>query len=1158
MEKPFTEANYRRGFWPFIITQFQGAFSDNLFKYILIYFFLSVAAAGGVNSGLLPSFDGMTELERTTAIAAWATMLFALPFILFPGIFGAIADRYSKQQVTVVSKGLEVGIMAVGGLALLSGNILLLWAILFLMAAQSAFFGPAKYGILPEILPESRLSWGNGIVQLTTMIAVIAGVGAASPVFNYLHARDAVHYSSALLVGLALLGLGASMFIGKPDPANPAQRIPLNPFAGMGAHIKAFRADRWLFLAVLAYTYFWFAGAIIQANLVTYGVVGLGLEGDAMTNAITQMAVAVSLGIGAGAFAAGYFSRGKIEVGLIPLGAIGMTIFSALLALDVFGFTTILALLFALGFFGGVFDVPLAATVQYRSPRHIRGGLMATTNMLTFVGIFVAGGLYWLLGRMDVGPRGVFLLTAVMSAAVGVYVCALLPVFALRLGLWVLANTIYRLKVLGRYNVPEQGGALLIANHTSFLDALVILAAIDRRVRFIMYQGIYEIPWIKPLARIMGAIPVSPGGGPREVVQSLRTATEAIQAGDLVCIFAEGQITRTGQMLPFRKGFERIMKGVDAPIIPVHIDRLWGSIFSFSEGRFFWKWPNRIPFPIHVSFGAPMPPTSNAFEVRAAIQELGTEAYSTRKDDTLMLQRAFARLARRNLWRFCIADARSGALSYIKTFAASVILGRKLKRLLAPAQMVGILLPQSVGSALTNIALQFMGKVPVNLNYTASKEANRIAAEKCGMKQIITSRAFLEQLPVDVPGDPIYLEDVMKTVTKKDRIIGLLLALLCPVKRLERLLGAPKHRSIDDLATVIFSSGSEGEPKGVMLTHFNVMSNVEAAIQVFPHKKGDCVVGMLPFFHSFGFTGTLWVVLTQNLSAVYHPNPLEAKQIGELCEKYKGKLLFTTSTFLQNFIRRCTPSQLSSLEHIVTGAEKLAPRVRDAFKEKFGIEPLEGYGTTECAPIVSLNVPDFRAPGFYQKGTKRGSIGHPIPGISVRIVDPDTREVLQNGAAGVLMIKGPNVMKGYLHQPEKTAQVLQDGWYETGDIATIDEDGFITITDRMARFSKIAGEMVSHTKVEEELQRVLGESERVLAVAGVPDATKGERLVVLHTMTDEQFDLLMGRLDQTGLPNLWVPKPKAFYKIDQIPILGTGKMDIKAVKTLARQLDIGE
>ena len=1142
MAQGYDKSNYRSGFWALIATQAQGAFSDNLFRWIIVYLLLGTTATA--------------TIESSGKITAVAGMLFALPFFLFVGIFGAISDRYGKQRVIVALKYTEILIMAAGGLALLTQNTFFLWVALFLMATQSAQFSPCKYAILPEALPEERLSWSNGFIQATTMMAIIAGTGLAGPLFSYLYPAGQVHWVSAGLVVLAIGGVLMARRIFRPPAANPNKTVPINPYAGTMEYFKVFWRDSWLGLSVLAYTYFWFLAALILNNLVPFGYVTLGLT----QTQISYMMVAGLVGIGVGSVAAGYLSRGKVEPGLVPIGALGMTIFGVLLGFDWYSFTGCIFLLFGLGFSAGFFNVPLASMIQRRSPAHLRGGAVITANMLTWIGIFLASALYWVLSSFGISPYTVFLASAIVSFGAGLYICIALPIFLLRSVLWLITNTIYRVRVFGREHIPESGGALLVANHTSFLDALVILTSIDRRVRFIMYQGVYDVPWIKPIAKMMGAIPVSAGGGPREVVQSLRRAADALKGGDLVCIFAEGQITRTGQMLPFRKGFDRVMKGADVPIIPVHIDQVWGSLFRFVDGKFVWKWPSRIPYTVTVGYGAPMPSDSNAYELRGAIQELGTEANAADVGKVELLHRQFVKKARRHPLALGIADQRSGSFRNIKVLASSIILGQKLKTLLSPnEEMVGILLPQSVGGTLVNIALQLMGKVPVNLNYTGSNESIATAAHQCKMRHVITARAFLEQMPVEVPGEAIYLEDILGSITKRDSITGLLLAIFCPVKVLEGRLGAPRHRTSDDLATVVFSSGSEGEPKGIMLTHYNIAKNIESALQVFPHKKGDCIVGMLPFFHSFGFTATLWLVLiTPQFHAIYHPNPMEARAIGALVKKYKGSILFSTSTFLHGFIRRCTPEQLKSLRHVITGAEKLAPRVRDAFKEKFGVEPLEGYGTTECSPIVSLNLPDVRAPGFFQKGTKRGSIGLPLPGISVRIVNPETRETLQNGEAGLLLVKGPNVMKGYLGKPEKTAEVLKDGWYETGDISTIDEDGFITITDRLARFSKIGGEMVSHTKIEDALQMLLDEPERVLAVAGVPDANKGERLVVVHTLSDEDFDLLLTKLDETGLPNLWVPKPKAFYKVDEIPILGTGKMDINAVKKLARTLDIGD
>jgi len=603
---------------------------------------------------------------------------------------------------------------------------------------------------------------------------------------------------------------------------------------------------------------------------------------------------------------------------------------------------------------------------------------------------------------------------------------------------------------------------------------------------------------------------------------------------------------------------ERISQGVEAPIIPVYLDRLWGSIFSYSEQKFFWKLPRRIPYLLTVRLGAPMAAGTPSYDVRRAIQDLGAQAYLSRRLDVPLLHRRFIRVARRHPLREAMSDMRIERMTYFKALVASIILARKLRGRLDERPMTGLMVPPSVGGALANVAVQILGKVAVNLNYTASAESLQSAMDQAELRHTVTSRAFLERVPIQLPGEHIYLEDVMASVTKGDRIRAILMALFCPVKLMERLLGAPRRRGQHDLAAIIFSSGSTGTPKGAMLSHFNILNNIECALQVFPHQKDESMMGILPFFHSFGFTGTLWLPLTYGFRAAYFPNPLEAKAVGALCAKHRCTFLIGTGTFFQNYIRRCAPEDFSSLKYAIGGAEKLTERVREAFKAKFGIEPLEGYGTTECAPIVSINVPDFRAPGFFQVGTKRGSVGHPLPGIALKTVDPETLEDLPGGEPGLLCVKGPNIMQGYLKMPELTAEVLRDGWYNTGDVARIDEDGFAWITDRLARFSKIAGEMVPHQKVEETLHGLLGITENAFAVVGVPDIQKGERLVVLHTVSDEQLQELLTKLDKAGLPNLWTPRSSAFYRVDALPVLGTGKLDLQRTKALARQLDVGE
>jgi acyl-[acyl-carrier-protein]-phospholipid O-acyltransferase/long-chain-fatty-acid--[acyl-carrier-protein] ligase len=1153
------------GFWALIATQFQGAFSDNAFKLLIIL--------------ALPTFAmelGDQSAERVAKYGTYfAMLLFTLPWVLFPGYAGYMGDRFTKSRVASWTKIWELCVVAVGLVAFINQNIFMLFAMLFMMAMQSTFFSPAKYGIVPEMMPETRLSWANGVLNMTTFVAMILGTAIAGPLLGFttgelnlsrlpgidLGEAERIHTfidGRIWLVGVpmvlfSLMGLAAAGFITKTPVANPDRQFSWNPWAGLRGQLRLFWRDKLLLLALVGIAYFWAAGALIQGNIVNLG--------DAMNwsnTSIGFLLVAIAIGIGIGSWVAGVMSGRKIELGLVPLGAMGMAVSATVLGVVEFGLMGTATWLFFLGLFGGIFDVPLMALLQHRSPRHAKGSMIAGSNFVTFAAMAGASGLGLVFNKFEITTYGIFLITGIASLGVGLYLCFIFPQQILRLPLWVLANTVYRLRVVGRSKIPARGGALLVVNHVSFIDAMVLTAALDRPVRFIMAANIYQVWWIRPIVKMLRAIPVKAGDGQREVVRSLNTATQAIQKGELVCIFAEGQITRTGQLLPFKRGLERIMKDTEAPIIPIQLDQLWGSVFSFAEGRFFWKWPRRIPFPIHVSIGEPMPFDTPAADVREAVQQLSSDAHMQRELESPLLGRAFVRTVRRHPFKMCVGDQMRPKLSYFMTYVSCIALARKLKPIIGDEKMVGLLLPQSVGGAILNIALQLMGRVPVNLNYTASKDAMASSVEQCEIAHVVTSHQFLKKFPIEVPGNPLYAEDLREAVVRKDRIIAILLAVFCPVPLLERILGAPKDLNENSLATVIFSSGSEGNPKGVMLTHRNIIANVEAVAEVFPHNAGDGMMGILPFFHSFGFTGTLWLPMYRGMFAAYHPNPLEAKIIGRLVKKYKPRFLVATPTFLQGFIRRCVTEEFESLDYVITGAEKLPERVRNAFNAKFGKEPLEGYGTTECAPVVSVNVPDFDAPGFHQLGTKHGTIGRPLPGVSVRTVNPDTGEPTPEGEAGLLLAKGPNIMKGYLKQSDKTNEVLVDGWYNTGDIGKLDEDGFIVITDRLARFSKIAGEMVPHTKVEETLHELLELDEQTFAVTSVADDKKGERLVVLHTLMDGELEVVVDKLNDSELPNLWRPKATSFYRISEIPVLGTGKMDLKAVKHLAQKFDVGE
>jgi acyl-[acyl-carrier-protein]-phospholipid O-acyltransferase/long-chain-fatty-acid--[acyl-carrier-protein] ligase len=720
----------------------------------------------------------------------------------------------------------------------------------------------------------------------------------------------------------------------------------------------------------------------------------------------------------------------------------------------------------------------------------------------------------------------------------------------LRALIWLITHTLYRIRRIGADNVPTTGGALFVANHMSLVDVVLLLAATKRPIRFLIFKDIYDQPTIKPLAKIFRAIPISSQLRPRDMIHSLRQASDAIRNGEIVCIFAEGQITRIGQLLPFRRGLERIMKGIEAPIIPVHLDGVWGSIFSYERGRFIWKVPRQIPYPITVSFGKPMPHTATAFEVREAVQALQTDAFAFHRERMRTLPQAFIRTAHLHPFRFAMGDKRRPRMKWGSALLSAIFLARRLRKTWEGQDMVGVLLPPSVPGALVNFAAMISGRIPINLNYTASNETLASCAEQCKLQTVITTKLLLEKIPLEVPGKQILLEQAAAAPRLAERLAALAIWFL-PRRLLERVLTGGPRKTLDDLATVIFSSGSTGEPKGVMLTHFNIASNIEQMGQTFMLANGDVLLGVLPFFHSFGFTVTLCLPAVLAIGVAYHPSPLDLVAVSELVRDYRVTFLLATPTFLQAYTKRCLPEDFGSLQFVLVGAEKLPDALALAFEDRFGIRPLEGYGATECSPVVAVNTRDFRAPGFRQVGSKRGRIGHPLPGVSIRIVNPETRERLPIDTAGLLLVRGPNVMKGYLNQPEKTAEVLKDGWYTTGDIAAEDEDGFLTITDRLSRFSKIGGEMVPHLKIEEKLQEFADATEKRFVVTGVPDEKKGERLIVLHTLPPEELKPIIEKLGEAGLPNLWVPRASQFFQVEELPHLGSGKTDLRRVHEIA-------
>lgn len=1119
-----------------LIAQFFAAFNNNAFKLMVAL----LAIRGLTGSWPADELEAISQRETTTAFVAYT-----LPLCLFSLVAGFFADRFSKRSLILGLKVAEMVLLA-GATSVLyynPGNRWALLALLALLGTVSALFSPAKYGILPELLPHEELSKGNGLLEMWTFLAIISGTGAGGFLLD--HCEGKIHFAGLFLALLAVVGIMAAETI----PPVPAAGNKQSPLTAIRNAWQVIRGDRVLWLAVLGQTFFWTIVSLVGQDVLVF-TKALGLSDTA---AVLPLA-AFGIGTGLGSFVAGRLSAAKVETGLIPLGAFGIALGTLLMGIFAQGFTSTMVFMTLMGVASGFLVVPLDALLQWRTPRDQRGSVIALTNTFVFGGVLAGSLAVGLLAGLELNARQILFGAALLTAAGTVWALWLLPLAFLRLVLLILTHTFYRVRVLGRERVPQEGGALLIPNHVSFVDGLFLLAAVDRPIRMIVDASYFEHPLFKPFMRAIGAIPISASGGPRMILRALKDAGDYLDRGDLVCIFPEGQLTRTGLLQPFRRGMERIVKGRKAPIIPINLDHVWGSIFSREGGRYLFKIPRRLPYPVTVVIGEPLPAGTPVHEVRRAVHELEEPAWMFRKAYRTPLHHGFIRAMRQRLFRTAMADVTRPKVSALKTLAGAIGLARALRSAWRGQERVGILLPPSVAGALVNVAAALAGKTSVNLNYTSGRASMGSAAKQAGLQNVVTSRAFLEKAKLELPEGvaPVWVEDVAAGIGLESRAIAMLLALFAPIRVVEKACHADstKRPTVDDIATVIFSSGSTGEPKGVLLSHFNIDSNVEAAAQIFRLEPEDKLLGILPLFHSFGYM-SLWFALNNNIQVVFHPSPLDAGVIGELIQRYRLTLLLATPTFLQIYLRRCTPAQFGSLRIVLAGAEKLPERLAQAFEDNFGIRPLEGYGATECAPVIAASTTDFRAAGLYQPGSRRGFVGQPLPGVSARIVDPDTFEPLPPGTPGMLLVKGANVMQGYLNRPDLTEKVLRDGWYVTGDMALLDEDGFLKITDRLSRFSKIGGEMVPHGRVEEALQDAAGAAQQVFAVTAVPDEKKGERLAVLHTLEEDKLPKILEKLTASGLPNLFIPRRDQFVKVAAIPVLGTGKLDLREVKRVA-------
>ena len=1258
-----TSSIWSPGFQGLLWTNWLTAINDNVFRWFVI----------GVGKDFW-------EPEHHGALLAVGSACFALPYILFASIAGWLADRFSKRNVIIGCKFAEIAIMTLGVAALSMQSLVFLLITVALMGAQSALFAPAKVGTIPELLDEKTISAGNGIFNLATLSATIIGMGIGSWLSDYTGTRGQEHImtTAAVLIGIAVFGTMLSFLIKSFPAGDKSTKFPITIIGETIREVILLVKSGPLFRVALGIVFFWSIAALAQINIDAFSEE----SGGFLESHKTPLLISLVLGVGVGSVLSGIVSGGRIELGLVPIGAIGIALFACLLWLAPgdfkFGADGIMdwrkifscLLLAGLGISAGCYDVPLASYLQHRSPIESRGKILAATNCLAFGGMLLMFALFFVarLGFSDgsfenlpaslsgkqleqtelakiseveksfrssfhastagtrpelgsylavidspalrsataarllwtdieerqsvdeaktidqyrselpeeplavrnvvlqssklpmLSSRTIFLLIGLLTFPVVAFAAWRLPRKMARMVWWLGLNTVYRTKVRGLENIPENGSAILVFNHCSWLDGVTILTLLPETPRTIAWSGNFKNPLMKWWADFCGVILM--GAGPKSIRKGLESAREALANGELVALFPEGGITQTGQIRSLKPGVIKIAKSSGAPVVPCIIDEMWGSIFSYKNGKSLNRLPTSFRRPLSLHIGKPIENPESVFEIRQAMQRLSTESVNHRVGKFVSPPQMLIKNCKKRKFSRKICDSTGQAEKGGTLLTKALVLRRLVKNhvLAADETNVGVLIPPSNGGTIVNLALALDRRVAINLNYTLSEELVNACIELADIKHVLTSRKVMDKLGYNLNAEVIYLEDFKEKVTGVDKGIAALQSYAVPAFLLSRWLGLNRIQP-NDLMTVIFTSGSTGVPKGVMLSQRNIISNMKAIDQAAGFSYDDTIVGVLPFFHSFGFTATLWAGTACDMKAAYHFSPLDAKQLSKLVKRNKGTILVATPTFLRSYLKRCKQEDLESLDIVVSGAERLPPEVSLAFEEKFGVLPVEGYGATELSPITTVNIPPSRQHGKFQVDAKPGTVGRSVAHVSCKVTDLDTGEELGCGESGMLWIAGPNVMLGYLKRDDLTQEAIVDGWYKTGDVAEIDMDGFVKITGRMSRFSKIGGEMVPHIKIEEILTKVCDDTPDDdaddmpnVAVTSIPDKRKGERLIVLHTELCTTTDNLIKSLSDAGLPNIYIPSPDSFRQVDALPLLGTGKLDLKGLKQMALDL----
>lgn len=1130
---------FKRDFVCLFWTQFFSAFNDNLFRTALAAFIIIfLAKITPVNQEVYASLFAL-------AIYLFSNLIFSMPG-------GEVADKYNKTQVikTVVFTQIITALLISLGLYLKSSFIL--YFILIILGAQNAFFMPLKYALLPQILQKNQLISANGMLETGRYGAILISAILCG-IFAIQNPSD-LTIISIVIIAVALGTYIITWFFTPLQATSPTAQVNFNVFKSSIKNIKiAYKSQR-IFLCILAICWFWVVGAVIFAQMPTIAQVKLNVQGNILNYLLTLFA----LGIAIGAMLCRQFVKGEISIKYVPLSAVGMGIALMLLALfcalTVRPFIPMTFKQFILSWQGlclsfyilllaissGLYIVPLNALLQSLVSDRIRGRILGVCNIMTTLCMIIAGLISFCLLYIGFGTAAVIGFLAIANFFVALYICTLLPDYVIRSVLYFLLNFFYKIEIKGLENYEKATGkTLIVANNNSFLDPLILGAFLPDDITFVVDGVIAKRFWVKQFLRFTKHIAVDTTNP-----MAVKTIIDKIKKGNKIIIFPEGRITTTGGIMKIYPGPAMIAERSGATILPICMQGTQYSRLAYF-GRKLRHLPKHVQFTINI-----MPPVdfklkdnlkgkARRLSVEDKMYDLMAEMKYKSNNIDITLFKAFieatdfaGRGAR------ALEDMTRKPMSYGKLLIASFLLGKKLADKSDKDEYVGVMLPNINICAAVLFALISHTRVPAMINFTSGIKNIIDSCKAAKIKSVVTSRQFVVKAQLESIVEAlenknirlIYLEDLK--ITALDKIIALVQSFF-PYRAYKVI---DPEQNPNKPAIVLFTSGSEGSPKGVVLSHRNINANRMQLSTLLNFDTQDKFFNALPLFHSFGMVCGFFLPILNSLSIFLYPSPLHFKIIPELVYDRNATVFFATDTFLAAYAKMAHRYDFHNIKYIGIGGEKLKDETFKIWSEKFGIRIIEAYGTTEASPVVTMN-----SPMYY----KRGSVGRPVPGLEYKL---EKVEGIEEG--GRLLIKGDNVMLGYLKAsaPGKI-EALKDGWYDTGDILAFDEENFATIKGRAKRFAKIAGEMISMTAVELALKKLWPDN--LTALVRLPDEKRGEQLIAYTDNPQASLKQIQDYFKKQGFSELWVPKKVEI--LEKMLLMGTGKIDYPALEKLAKE-----